>query len=57
MPEQRPYTKTEQVLTTVTASVRERLDAYAARREMSRAEAMRVFIARGLAEADAEGRS
>lgn len=48
----RPYTKTEQVLTTVTATDRDRLDEYAASIPTSRADAARRLILAGLDHAD-----
>jgi hypothetical protein len=44
----RPYTKTEQVLTTMTKGDRDRLDAYAASIPTSRADAARHLILLGL---------
>jgi hypothetical protein len=50
----RPFTKTEQVLTTLTLEDRERLDAAALRQRKSRAELVRTYILDGLDEDDAE---
>lgn len=44
----RPYTKTEQVQTTLTAVDRQRLDAYAEARKQSRADAIRQLVLNGL---------
>lgn len=49
----RPFAKTEQVLTTMTPTDRERLDAYANEHLMSRAEAVRSFVRDGLDRAEA----
>ena len=46
---QKPYTKTEQVQTTLTVEQREQLDAYAAALPASRADAIRRLIVEGLA--------
>jgi hypothetical protein len=46
---QKPYTKTEQVQTTLTVEQREQLDAYAAAMPASRADAIRRLIVEGLA--------
>ena len=51
-PRRRPYTKTEQVLTTLTETDRQRLDDYAEGRLMSRADAVRGFILTGLDDAE-----
>lgn len=40
----RSYAKTEQVLTTLKPADRDRLDAYAEANEISRAEAVRIFV-------------
>ena len=45
----KPYTKTEQVQTTLTVEQREQLDAYAAALPASRADAIRRLIVEGLA--------
>jgi hypothetical protein len=45
---QKPYTKTEQVQTTLTVEQREQLDAYAAALPASRADAIRRLIVEGL---------
>jgi hypothetical protein len=45
---QKPYTKTEQVQTTLTIEQREQLDAYAAALPASRADAIRRLIVEGL---------
>jgi hypothetical protein len=45
---QKPYTKTEQVQTTLTVEQREQLDAYAAALPASRADAIRRLIVLGL---------
>ena len=44
----KPYTKTEQVQTTLTVEQREQLDAYAAALPASRADAIRRLIVEGL---------
>lgn len=44
----RPYTKTEQVQTTLTVEQRERLDAYAEKQKVSRADAIRQLVLTGL---------
>ena len=45
----KPYTKTEQVQTTLTVEQREQLDAYAGSLPASRADAIRRLIVEGLA--------
>ena len=44
----RPYTRTEQVQTTITRAEREQLDAYAASQTCSRADAIRRLVLAGL---------
>lgn len=44
----RSYAKTEQVLTTLKPADRDRLDAYAEANEISRAEAVRIFVLNAL---------
>jgi hypothetical protein len=48
MPPTKPYTKTEQVQTTLTVEQREQLDAYAESLPASRADAIRRLIVEGL---------
>ena len=50
----RPFTKTEQVITTVNERTRDRLDALADEQEKSRAEVIRDAILRHLDYSDAE---
>lgn len=52
----RPYTRTEQVQTTMTLAERQRLDAYAADWQTSRATAIRQLVLEGLNAADAARR-
>jgi metal-responsive CopG/Arc/MetJ family transcriptional regulator len=46
----RPFTKTEQVITTINEDTLRALDGFAERQRISRAEAIRLFIIEGLAE-------
>lgn len=52
----KPYTKTEQVQTTLTLELREQLDAYAAGLPASRADAIRRLIVEGLKQETREWR-